>query len=70
MVPAGGAGPPIGQLDGAASGIPAAGQLIPLGHPPEECSTGVAGEAAVVSPGLGHLHIADTATAHSVIISC
>ena len=63
--PAGGAGSPVPQVETAGAVKPAASQLVPLGHPPEEGSTRVAGQPSVVKPGLGHLNIADTTTAHS-----
>ena len=66
--PAGGAGSPVRQVETAGAVKPAASQVVPLGHPPEECSTRVAGQPSVVNPGLGHLNIADTATAHSLKI--
>ena len=67
VLPTGRACPPVRQVDGAAAGEPAASQLVPLGRPPEESSAGVAGETAVVNPGLRHLNVANSATAHSGI---
>ena len=70
VLPTGRACPPVRQVDGAAAGEPAASQLVPLGRPPEESSAGVAGETAVVNPGLRHLNVANSATAHSGIGKC